>query len=113
MQITSGTSSEHNLAISYCRRRPLDETAAQYDVAMETVFETLCNASKAYFTELHQRASSNLEEEDEGSVEFGECLCEAMVALGSQNLHCVARDESKVTVYLHQVSCFTMDSASS
>lgn len=74
-----------------------------HDIAMGTVFGTLCTASEAYFGELDRRASSG-EEVEEGS-EFGECLCEAMVALGLQNIHCVARSESKVSAYLHQVSC--------
>ncbi|KAG0582809.1 hypothetical protein KC19_3G087700 [Ceratodon purpureus] len=86
------------------RRRPVDESVGNYDIAMEGVFDTLCNASKAYFSELNKRAASG-EEMDEES-DFGECLCEAMVALGQQNLHCVARNDSKVTTYLHQMLCF-------
>lgn len=86
-----------------CRRRPLDESVGEYDIAMETVFGTLCTASEAYFGELDRRASAR-KEVDEDS-EFGECLCEAMVALGLQNIHCVARSAPKVSVYLHQVSC--------
>jgi exportin-5 len=70
---------------------------------MEGVFDTLCDASKAYFSELNKRAASGEEMDEEN--DFGECLCEAMVALGQQNLHCVARNDSKVTTYLHQVSC--------
>lgn len=86
-----------------CRRRPVDESVGDYDTAMEGVFGTLCNASKAYFTEIDRRAVSG--EEVEEDSDFGECLCEAMVALGLQNLYCIARSDSKVTVYLHQVSC--------
>lgn len=80
-----------------------------YNVAMEGVLDTLCNASKAYFAELGKRAASGDEVEEDS--EFGECLCEAMVALGLQNLHCVARNNPKVTVYLHQVSCVFMTDA--
>jgi exportin-5 len=86
------------------RRRPVDESVGDYDIAMETVFGTLCTASEAYFGELDRRARSG-EEVDEDS-EFGECLCEAMVALGLQNIHCVARSEPKVSVYLHQMLRF-------
>lgn len=69
---------------------------------MEAVLDTLCNASEAYFSELKKRAASGDEMDEEN--DFGECLCEAMVALGLQNLHCVARNDLKVTIYLHQVS---------
>lgn len=75
-----------------------------YNVAMEGVFDTLCNVSKAYFSELSKRAASG-EGEDEDVDQFGECLCEAMVAFGLQNLHCVARNSPKVTDYLNQVIC--------
>ncbi|XP_024381271.1 protein HASTY 1 isoform X2 [Physcomitrium patens] len=87
------------------RRRPLDESVGNYNVAMEGVFDTLCNVSKAYFSELSKRAASG-EGEDEDVDQFGECLCEAMVAFGLQNLHCVARNSPKVTDYLNQMLCF-------
>ncbi|KAG0594110.1 hypothetical protein M758_UG048700 [Ceratodon purpureus] len=86
------------------RRRPVDESVGNYDIVMEGVFDTLCNASKAYFSYLNKRAAFGEEMDEEN--DFGECLCEAMVALGQQNLHCVARNDSKVTTYLHQMLCF-------
>ena len=74
---------------------------------MAVVFEILCGTSDAYFSQLSHQSSSNIDEEDDGDLEFLECLGDAMVALGLHNLHCVSQNsqnEARVTFYLRQVS---------
>lgn len=81
------------------RRRPTDESASTYDCALRHVFEVLSHASRAI-----QQGASNGNNENE--LGFSECLCEAMVALGSHNLHCLAGCQDHLTLYLEQMLGF-------
>ncbi|BBN01643.1 exportin-5 [Marchantia polymorpha subsp. ruderalis] len=98
------------LKLIAARRKPADDTAPLFMAAIVHVFEALSTASEAFLMHIGQQTSetlsgtkSNVEESD---IEYGECLCEAMVALGSQNLSCIVEDESRLGTYLRRMLGF-------
>eukprot|EP01018_Ginkgo_biloba_P008898 Gb_10620 [translate_table: standard] len=84
------------------RRRPADETVSAFDSTMSRVFEILMNASGVFFN----RSASGTSSIDDSEVDFAECICETMVALGCNNLQCIAGDEQKLSVYLQEMLKF-------
>lgn len=83
----------------FCRKRPTDDSAPEFDSAMTNIFYILMNVSKEF---LHKSASSS-GVVDENEIEFAECICESMVSLGSSNLQCIAGDSTMISLYLQQV----------
>ncbi|XP_058076875.1 protein HASTY 1 [Magnolia sinica] len=81
------------------RKRPLDASASEFDSAMCNIFQILMNVSR----DILSRSSSYASGIDESEFEFAECICEAMVSLGSSNLQCIAGDSTLLPFYLQQM----------
>ncbi|KAL3697671.1 hypothetical protein R1sor_011747 [Riccia sorocarpa] len=101
------------LKLIAARRKPADDTAPLFTASMVRVLEVLLSASEAFLIHIGQQASATMEAfggaksaSEEIDVEYGECLCEAMVALGSHNLHCIVEDETKLEAYLTRMLGF-------
>lgn len=84
------------------RRRPSDETGVAFDLTITNIFEILMNTTQGFFS-CPASGTSNI---DESGVEFAECLCETMVALGCNNLQCIAGDEHRLSIYLKEMLVF-------
>jgi exportin-5 len=102
------------LKLIAARRKPADETGNLFVLAMLNVFDALAQASEAYLMSMAQwtaalagamgtDASASVNEID---IEYGECLCEAMVALGLQNFQCIADDKIRADVYIRKMLGF-------
>ncbi|CAM6084353.1 unnamed protein product [Calypogeia fissa] len=101
------------LKLIAARRKPADETGNLFVLAMMNVFDALAQASEAYLMNIAQwtsalgEAMGNRTSVMNGiDVDYGECLCEAMVALGSHNFQCVADDKVRVDVYIRKMLGF-------
>ena len=78
----------------------MDVAVAEYDAAMSNIFQVLMNISQQFLTRSGAEPSSI----NESEYEFAACICEAMVALGSSNMHCILADGSTTFDFLKQVS---------
>ena len=85
--------------ILFCRKRPADDSASEFDSAMSNICQILMNVSR----DLLFRSSSNTGVIDENELEFAEYICESMVSLGSSNLQSITWDSTMLSVYLQQV----------
>lgn len=83
----------------FCRKRPPDASASEFDAAMRNVFQILMNVSREFL----YRSTSSPEVIEESEYEFAEYICESMVSLGSSNLQCIAGDNSALALYLQLV----------
>ncbi|GMH10461.1 hypothetical protein Nepgr_012302 [Nepenthes gracilis] len=81
------------------RKRPVDESASEFDSAMGNVFQIMMNVSRDFMC----KSSSNVMAIDDNEHEFMEYVCESMVSLGSTNLQCISGDENMLSAYLHQM----------
>ncbi|KAK4800557.1 hypothetical protein SAY86_021044 [Trapa natans] len=75
------------------RKRSTDVPVVESNVAMRSVFEILMNVSREFLN----RSASNI---DESEYKFAENICESMASLGSSYLHCIAEDDSALSLYL-------------
>lgn len=82
-----------------CRKRPVDESAPEFDSAMSNIFHTLMNLSKEFL----YKSGSSCGDVDESDIEFAEYICESMVSLGCSNLQCIAGDSTALPLYLQLV----------
>lgn len=82
-----------------CRKRPVDESAPDFDSAMRNIFHTLMNLSKEFL----YKSGSSSGALDESDIEFAEYICESMVFLGSSNLQCIAGDSTLLPLYFQLV----------
>ncbi|KAL2644482.1 hypothetical protein R1flu_012069 [Riccia fluitans] len=101
------------LKLIAARRKPADDTAPLFAAPMVHVFEALSSASEAFLMYIGQQTSATMEAFggtksalEEIDIEYGECLCEAMVAFGSHNLQCILEDETKLGTYLRRMLGF-------
>ncbi|CAM8926022.1 unnamed protein product [Rhodiola kirilowii] len=81
------------------RKRPVDASAPDFDLAMINIYQMLMNASRDFFV----RSTSAAGTIDESELEFAECLCESMVSLGSLNLQCIVSEGSILPQFLQQM----------
>ncbi|CAN0897581.1 Protein HASTY 1, partial [Linum grandiflorum] len=84
------------------RKRPVDDSASEFDSAISSIFQTLMNVSREFL----QKSSSTAGSLDENEFEFAEYICESMVSLGSTNLHCITGNSSILSIYLQQMLAF-------
>ncbi|XP_059436048.1 protein HASTY 1-like [Corylus avellana] len=84
------------------RKRPIDDSASEFNSAMSNIFQILMNVSREF---LH-RSSSSAGVIDESEFEFAEYICESMVSLGSSNLMSIAGDSTLLPLYLQQMLGF-------
>ncbi|XVF06240.1 hypothetical protein REPUB_Repub06bG0030700 [Reevesia pubescens] len=84
------------------RKRPADDSASEFDSAMDSIFQVLMNVSREFLV----RSSSTGGAIDESDYEFAEYVCESMVSLGSSNLHCIVGDSGTFSLYLQQMLGF-------
>lgn len=91
------------LLFEWCRKRPADDAASEFDPAMRVVFDILINYSRDFLS----RSGTNAGAIDESEFECAEYICESMVSLGSTNLGCIAGDDNVLSLYLQQVSTLT------
>lgn len=78
------------------RKRPVDGTASEFDIAMNNVVQILMNISRDFLNISNSSAAVI----DESEFEFVESICESMMALGSSNVHCISRDGTILSQYL-------------
>ncbi|XP_058188145.1 protein HASTY 1 [Rhododendron vialii] len=81
------------------RKRPVDDTASEFDSTMSNIFQILMNVSGDFLI----RSSSNVGGTDESEFEFAEYICESMVSLGSSNLQCITEDSTTLSLYVQQM----------
>ncbi|XP_059649388.1 protein HASTY 1 isoform X2 [Cornus florida] len=84
------------------RKRPVDESASEFDSAMSNIFQILMKFSRDFLC----RTSSGAGVIDESEFEFAEYICESMVSLGSSNLQCVVGDSTILSYYIQQMLGF-------
>ncbi|CAN1348102.1 Protein HASTY 1 [Linum perenne] len=77
------------------RKRPVDDSSSGFDSAMSSIFQILMNVSR----EVLYKSSLN-------EIDFAECICESMVALGNTNLYCITGNSSILSTYLQQMLAF-------
>ncbi|THG16124.1 hypothetical protein TEA_015805 [Camellia sinensis var. sinensis] len=80
------------------RKRPVDDSASEFDSAMSNIFQILMKVSGEFLL----RSSSSVGAIDESEFEFAEYICESMVSLGSSNLQCITGDSTILSFYLQQ-----------
>ncbi|KAJ6816610.1 protein HASTY 1 [Iris pallida] len=78
------------------RRRPADATASEFNSAMSNIFQILMSISGDFLNKSSSRAAVI----DESELEFAECICDSMVALGSSHMQCISGDGTLITQYL-------------
>lgn len=66
---------------------------------MHDVFQILMKVSGEFL----YRSGTSAGAIDESEFEFAEYICESMVSLGTSNLHCIAREDTILSMYLQQV----------
>ncbi|KAI8534983.1 hypothetical protein RHMOL_Rhmol10G0139300 [Rhododendron molle] len=88
------------------RKRPVDDSASEFDSTMRNIFQILMNVSGDFLI----RSSSNVGGTDESEFEFAEYICESMVSLGSSNLQCITEDSTTLSLYVQQECRFTLQS---
>lgn len=81
------------------RKRPVDDSASEFDSAMSNIFQILMKVSGDFLL----RSSSSVGAIDESEFEFAEYICESMVSLGSSNLQCITGDSTILSFYLQQM----------
>ncbi|GMP40616.1 hypothetical protein CsSME_00010991 [Camellia sinensis var. sinensis] len=81
------------------RKRPVDDSASEFDSAMSNIFQILMKVSGEFLL----RSSSSVGAIDESEFEFAEYICESMVSLGSSNLQCITGDSTILSFYLQQL----------
>ncbi|KAL8159556.1 hypothetical protein V2J09_001093 [Rumex salicifolius] len=81
------------------RRRPVDETASDFDSAVSSIVQILMSISRDFL----YKSASNPGAIDDAEIEFSECICESMVSLGSWNLQSISSDENILSPYLQQM----------
>ncbi|KAG5528576.1 hypothetical protein RHGRI_029306 [Rhododendron griersonianum] len=81
------------------RKRPVDDSASEFDSTMSNIFQILMNVSGDFLI----RSSSNVGGTDESEFEFAEYICESMVSLGSSNLQCITEDSTTLSLYVQQM----------
>ncbi|PPS05060.1 hypothetical protein GOBAR_AA15608 [Gossypium barbadense] len=81
------------------RKRPVDDSASDFDSAMSSIIQILMNVSREFLV----RSSPAGGAIDESDYEFVEYVCESMVSLGSSNLQCIVGDSTTFSLYLQQV----------
>lgn len=84
------------------RRRPSDETVVAFDLTITNIYRILMRVTEVFISR-SAPCTSNI---DEKEVEFAECLCETMVALGCNNLQGIAGDEHGLSIYLKEMLFF-------
>ncbi|XP_024536193.1 protein HASTY 1, partial [Selaginella moellendorffii] len=84
------------------RRKPYDEDVELFNSVLARVYEILSSVCDAYFVHYDGGGSAPLE--------FAECLCEALVALGSQNLQVISSNNQKLATYYRQMLKFLQHS---
>ncbi|TYH91652.1 hypothetical protein ES332_A13G130300v1 [Gossypium tomentosum] len=80
------------------RKRPVDDSASDFDSAMSSIIQILMNVSREFLV----RSSPAGGAIDESDYEFVEYVCESMVSLGSSNLQCIVGDSTTFSLYLQQ-----------
>ncbi|KAB2048568.1 hypothetical protein ES319_A13G121100v1 [Gossypium barbadense] len=85
------------------RKRPVDDSASDFDSAMSSIIQILMNVSREFLV----RSSPAGGAIDESDYEFVEYVCESMVSLGSSNLQCIVGDSTTFSLYLQQTSLLT------
>ncbi|XP_057853443.2 protein HASTY 1 isoform X2 [Cryptomeria japonica] len=78
------------------RRRPSDETLLDFDSTMACSFDIVMNSARDFL----ENSASGISCLDDSEVEFAECICLTMVALGCNNLQCIAGHEERLSLYL-------------
>ncbi|GAB2277547.1 histone deacetylase [Dionaea muscipula] len=81
------------------RKRPIDESASEFDSSMCKVVEIMMNVSGDFL----YKSSSHAVAINDDEFEFAVHICESMTSLGSANLHCITSNENMLSVYLHQM----------
>ncbi|KAL6989566.1 histone deacetylase [Sarracenia purpurea var. burkii] len=81
------------------RKRPVDDSASEFDSAMSNIFQILMNVSGDFL----YRFNSNAGFIDENEIEFAEYICESMVSLGSSNMQCISGNSTMFSLYLQQM----------
>ncbi|XP_042475842.1 protein HASTY 1 isoform X2 [Macadamia integrifolia] len=81
------------------RKRPIDDTASEFDSAMNNIFQILMNISQDFLF----GSTSSSGGLDESEFEYAEYICESMVSLGSSNLQCIVGDSTILPLYLQQM----------
>ncbi|TYH34525.1 hypothetical protein ES332_D13G134200v1 [Gossypium tomentosum] len=84
------------------RKRPVDDSASDFDSAMSSIIQILMNVSREFLV----RSSPAGGAIDESDYEFVEYVCESMVSLGSSNLQCIVGDSTTFSLYLQQMLGF-------
>ncbi|KAG4111518.1 hypothetical protein ERO13_D13G109200v2 [Gossypium hirsutum] len=84
------------------RKRPVDDSASDFDSAMISIIQILMNVSREFLV----RSSPAGGAIDESDYEFVEYVCESMVSLGSSNLQCIVGDSTTFSLYLQQMLGF-------
>lgn len=84
------------------RRRPSDETAVAFDSTISNIFQILIRATEEFIK--HQLTGTS--DLNKIEVDFAECLCETMVAIGCNNLQCIVGDEHWFSIYLNVMLFF-------
>lgn len=79
------------------RKRPVDDSASEFDTAVSNNFQILMNVSGDFLLK------SNTSSIDSSEYDFAECICKCMVSLGSSNLQCIYGDDTTVSNYLQQM----------
>ncbi|KAH9754455.1 protein HASTY 1 [Citrus sinensis] len=78
---------------------PADASASEFESAMHDVFQILMKVSGEFL----YRSGTSAGAIDESEFEFAEYICESMVSLGTSNLHCIAREDTILSMYLQQM----------
>lgn len=81
------------------RKRPADVAVCEYDAAMSNIFQVLMNISQEFLTKSRMQPIAI----DESEYEFGVCICETVVALGSSNMQCILVDGARTSHFLQQM----------
>ncbi|KAI5006841.1 hypothetical protein ZWY2020_041221 [Hordeum vulgare] len=81
------------------RKRPADVAVCEYDAAMSNIFQVLMNISQEFLTKSRMQPTAI----DESEYEFGVCICETVVALGSSNMQCILVDGARTSHFLQQM----------
>lgn len=81
------------------RKGPADASASEFESAMHDVFQILMKVSGEFL----YRSGTSAGAIDESEFEFAEYICESMVSLGTSNLHCIAREDTILSMYLQQM----------
>lgn len=84
------------------RRRPSDETAVTFDSTITNIFQILMDAMKVFI----RPSLSCTSDVNKIEVEFAECVCETMVAIGCNNLQCIVGDERQFSSYIDEMLFF-------